>query len=255
MSSERDEIIVLTSINVYCTFPKSSIVILFRKLFLVASILLSQQNPIFQLCMVLLVIFVAFTSHIRHRSYMSMSERESVLKDCEAETAELMRRLRCKRRSNAYLTNVQRLESEDIKKRNKERATNTAKHFWKYNTVERYLLGCAIIIILSGIMFESAFLDVGSVEYEALTNVTLGVITISLVYYGIVLFSKLLPILFPTFNFTFLQKNDSVDAEEIDDEGDGAEANPSAHSGDISMNGNSSVERVLPSGFNNRRIC
>ena len=53
--------------------------ILGRKFCLVSVALLFRENPTFQLCMMLLVLFISYALHVRNLPYMSMSEVDEVL--------------------------------------------------------------------------------------------------------------------------------------------------------------------------------
>ena len=50
----------------------------------------------------------------------------------------------------------------------KEEALEKARFFVNYNTVEAVLLGCAVLVNLFGIMFESEYLE--AAELESLTG-------------------------------------------------------------------------------------
>ncbi len=75
---------------------------------------------------------------------------------------------------------------------------------WNYNTVEAVLLFSAVLVNLSGIMFESATGSAYSTDRSLLTVLVSLVIFFSVLYYAIVFASELLAALFPKkflFNF------------------------------------------------------
>ena len=70
------------------------------------------------------------------------------------------------------------------------------KYFWDYNTVEQILLACAILVCLSGIMFESDRFKNDkfgkfSWQRELITWCILFVVIFSIIYYTIVLVSEI----------------------------------------------------------------
>merc|ERR1711865_890539 len=66
-------------------------------------------------------------------------------------------------------------------------------YFFDYNTVETVLLGCAVLVCLSGVMFENErFQNRTDVlwEKEVMTWCVFGVIFGSIIYYGVVFISE-----------------------------------------------------------------
>jgi hypothetical protein len=67
--------------------------------------------------------------------------------------------------------------------------------FWDFNNVELYLLGCAIFVCISGIMFESdQYSDSNSLHYQLmfLTFLVIMVIASSIIYFIVVFASEIL---------------------------------------------------------------
>jgi len=78
--------------------------------------------------------------------------------------------------------------------RPKSNAEAARRYFFDYNTVEMVLLLCAVLICLSGIMFESGrFEDQASLLYQRdiIAYIAIIVVVMSLVYYIIVFLSEL----------------------------------------------------------------
>jgi hypothetical protein len=74
-------------------------------------------------------------------------------------------------------------------------AEQVKNFFWDFNTVELYLLGCAIFVCISGIMFESESYSSNSgmkQSFLLLTFLVMLVITSSLVYFSVVFTSEVL---------------------------------------------------------------
>ena len=77
-----------------------------------------------------------------------------------------------------------------------ETSVEKAKNFfWDFNTVELYLLGCAIFVCISGIMFESESYSSNSGmkhSFLLLTFLVMMVIISSLIYFSVVFMSEVL---------------------------------------------------------------
>jgi hypothetical protein len=81
----------------------------------------------------------------------------------------------------------------------------TAQYFWNYNTVEAVLLGCAVLVNLAGVMFESGRFDAEYAEYyqgqrTALTWLTLTVIAFAVSYFMLVFVSEILATVNPNWS-------------------------------------------------------
>jgi len=73
------------------------------------------------------------------------------------------------------------------------RAVDMHQYFWDYNTIELFLLGCAIIVCIAGIMFESESYETRTnldTYLEVLAVFVMIIIVWSLVYYCVVFFSE-----------------------------------------------------------------
>jgi len=145
---------------------------------------------------------------------MSTSERDEVLLQYQdtvaAQTDELSRfQARSSRQLGRRLLRLG--DKIDIK----EEAMRTVTYFFNYNTVEAILLGCAVLINLFGIMFESEYLTNGSTQEQALTYFTVLVMVGSIFYYSTVFWSEVIATLFPVLACGFLnQENKEKKAEE-----------------------------------------
>jgi hypothetical protein len=205
------------------------LVIIFRKFAIAFIGLMFRQNPGFQLALCLLTLFACYIMQAKHRPYMSNSEREHV-KSEHREKVALFRRLEAagatdmpsqarshyrihkhmelahntvakknnpgRKRSNSHAA-VHADPPGDKKARNKskKKAEDDKVYFFDYNTVEQTLLGCAVLVCLSGVMFENErFLtrtDV-NVEKELITWCVFGVIFGSLIYYMLVFVAEVM---------------------------------------------------------------
>ena len=204
------------------------LLILMRKLGIVVFALVFRTNPTFQMCMILLVIFASYAMQVRHSPYMSMSERDEVLilyaddvafiRDAADKTAAdevAKRRPRTGQQLHLGRGNVPRPKIKEAPLTAGALAAASANYFWNWNTVEAILLICAVLVNLFGIMFESQYLRDGSSDLEILTWTCLLVISFSLLYYGIVVWTEIVAVIFPELACPFL--NTEVHGEEEDD--------------------------------------
>jgi hypothetical protein len=168
-------------------------VIIGRKFMIAMTALLFNKNPAFQMAIALLVLFIAYALQVRHVPYMSMSEREQVIADHRRAALEgdtLQQALAAaisqgRRRGKRVTTSV-------TMDKNSRRRQVAVSFFWNYNTVESVLLFSAVLVNLAGVMFESGRFDSGLYEKQKqfLTWAVVLVITVSVIYFGIVLVSE-----------------------------------------------------------------
>ena len=140
------------------------LVIFGRKFAIAVIALLFRANATFQMCMVVLTIFVSSNIQVRAQPYMSMSERASVIKEFK-EVSNIVNDLINEKKgigANRILTGVKSDAYKDMEMTGED----VAAYFWNYNTVEMILLGCSILINIFGLMFESKYLKEKSFEYE-----------------------------------------------------------------------------------------
>ena len=90
---------------------------------------------------------------------------------------------------------AQKKQQKDAKKQSKESDTTRRNYYFDYNTVEATLLGCAVLVCLSGVMFENErFKNRDDVLYEKeiMTYAVFLIIFGSVIYYGIVFCAEVL---------------------------------------------------------------
>lgn len=172
--------------------------IITRKFMIAFTALMFNRNPGFQLSIALLVMFVSYAAQVRYVPYMSPSEMTEVLYDHERKADE--GDLRHMRLREALATSATRGRKKATgtsllaaaKKREEENAS-VASFFWNYNTVEAVLLGCAVLVTLSGVMFESNRFqsEYYQAQRDAITYFVLFIIFASIVYFFIVLGSEI----------------------------------------------------------------
>lgn len=172
--------------------------VLGRKFLIAFTSLMFNKNPAFQLSMALLVMFSCYSLQVKYRPYMSPSEREDVLAEHQAAVVA----------GNAtHITLEARLADVERQQKKKARAAvkwgpgasnsmRTAQmaldYFWNYNTVEMVLLGCAVLVNLAGVMFESGKFEdeYYHTQRDTITILVLMVIVISILYFFTVFASE-----------------------------------------------------------------
>jgi len=181
--------------------------IILRKFWIAFAALIFRSNPTFQLAFILLILFVSYAMQVRNKPYMSKVEARSIvdhMKDkAEAEgnsrTQEIVSNVENVERKKARAD--RRIKMQQFKGANvdaavaKQEIIDEAKeYFFDYNTVEATLLGCAILVCLAGIMFESGHFtgrDDLSWQRDLITYLTILVIFFSILYYVVVVVSEI----------------------------------------------------------------
>jgi hypothetical protein len=179
--------------------------IIARKFMIAFVALMFRKNAAFQLAVALLVLFISYAAQVRVMPYMSMSDRVQVLKHNENEaSAGNMHAITVQQTLNQVAEIMKkRARSSRMSVANTKRGTsavaNIKSFVFNYNTVEAVLLFCAVLVCLSGIMFESGQLegDYQKVQREILTWVVMIVVVASLCYFGAVFFSEVFVTLRP----------------------------------------------------------
>merc|ERR1712065_21284 len=189
------------------------LVILARKFFIAMAALMFRDNPSFQLSFILLVLFTSFVLQVKHRPFMSSVEREAEIErhkiKVEEERKNLAETDTTKEDMSNYihiriaehLEKIERQQEVQSKRRRRighvdedeREEQEISAYFWDYNTVELFLLGCAIFVCVSGVMFESQSFDSRAdldSYMSALAGIVMFVIIFSLVYYGVVFLSE-----------------------------------------------------------------
>eukprot|EP01138_Halocafeteria_seosinensis_P015194 gb/GECG01015507.1/.p1 GENE.gb/GECG01015507.1/~~gb/GECG01015507.1/.p1 ORF type:complete len:3818 (+),score=398.83 gb/GECG01015507.1/:1-11454(+) len=183
--------------------------ILLRKFMIALTSLMFNASPIYQLSMALLVMFTAFAVHVRHQPYMSKQDFEQIVNEHARKvkegdklhmriqsTIEDTERRNMKRAVVSTKWESQRLKQEE--ERTKYFASEPIIRFLtNYNTVESVLLVSAVLVNLAGIMFLSSRFEGESLnyyrqEYELLGVLSVVLVSLSVVYFALVLGYELL---------------------------------------------------------------
>ena len=184
------------------------LIVIARKFLIAFTALMFTKNAAFQLSISLLIVFTSYVLQVKNRPYLSMTERDAVLRDHQRRAVEdgpgsthalLAQNLgNISLRDKKVTRSVFGMSSRQVAAR--RAAEQAASFIWNYNTVEAVLLCCAVLVNLSGIMFESGQFD--SEYYQEQRNMVsyfvLFVIAFSVTYFGAVLISEVRATLCPT---------------------------------------------------------
>ena len=175
-----------------------------------------RANPGFQMAVILLVMFISYVWQVKHQPYMSTSQRKEVVRDHRRKAmlgipkhvkiANQVKISRDTERKKKHRSNLRRHSSFDRVTRSmsdsqlgsslssSKAPLKEKQYFWDFNTVEQVLISCAILVCLSGVMFESDRFK-GSTTFgwmgDVLGYLTIFVILFSLVYYISVVASEI----------------------------------------------------------------
>ena len=172
-------------------------VILLRKFAISVTALMFQRSPAFQMALAMLVLFASFSVHVKHFPFMSAMEYRSQwlyhrkrVKEGDAKHMMLDAEIRDIFRKTENMKRVQKVDMKSIIEKSREGPTSS---FTNHNTVEAVLLGVAMLVSLSGVMFQSRKFADGnnSSGKEALGIATIILIILSLIYFAIVVFAEL----------------------------------------------------------------
>ena len=199
--------------------------ILARKASIAFAGLIFRTNPGFMLAIVLLVLFVSYMLQIRHQPYMSTSQRnlclaehkikaeagdpvhmriayniERALADRKKKEKRMAKKASAKKlgSSSNFMNIVLGARQGLGEKESSSKYGKTREYFFDYNTVEQVLLACAVLVCLSGVMFESDRFQAvdasGKLRYgwqrDIVTFMVVFVVISSLCYLMVVLLSE-----------------------------------------------------------------
>ncbi|GMH47860.1 hypothetical protein TrRE_jg8833, partial [Triparma retinervis] len=179
-----------------------TLVVLLRKFMIATISLMFRANATFQMCMIVLTIFISSVFQVKWQPFMSMSERDDVLKEHKDAVEQFNTEI--EKRMGAAKEKKKQFKLGEAT--NVEIASAVANYFWNYNTVEVVLLSCSILVNLFGLMFESKFLKVDSAPHESLASLTFCVIVTSLIYVWMVIWSEIVSAIFPKLKCTFISR-------------------------------------------------
>jgi hypothetical protein len=160
-----------------------------RKLLIACSGLMFRRSPVFLLAFSLLTLFVAYAMQVRNQPFMHDAEYEQVIEQAEKEEA---------RKSKAFggQTTLGGNQAPDFKARSGRknvrlggssielrREHTVSRAIFNYNTIESTLLFCAILIVLSGLMFQSDAIKPGTKWEQGLTLWTYLIVGFSVVFF------------------------------------------------------------------------
>ena len=208
------------------------LIILTRKVSIAFCSLIFRTNPGFMLASVVLVLFISFSLQTRHSPYMSSSQRQLVLAEhsIKAEAGDHTH-LRIRNNIEYVKNQVKRKNDAKSNKKQKMRFTVTGislgkkleeakivRFFFDYNTVELFLLFCAVLVCLAGIMFESdrfkETVNGDTLRYswqrDMVTFFVMFIVLISLIYIFVVVLNELTGWTPPCLSMCSKNKEDAV---------------------------------------------
>lgn len=198
--------------------------ILMRKFLIVFTALMFRSTPIYQMATALLVMFAAYALQVRHNPYMSPGDHEAVLADHQLRSsfpvkagaepsmhhkiAALMDEHDAKHAKGLAMRRAATWRAAAETKFRAEASSGQldasilASFLIDYNTVEAVLLGCSVLVCLSGIMFLSDrysgdLLQYYQREYDGLAITVATLMVASIVYFVFVLVLEILAKLNP----------------------------------------------------------
>ena len=210
------------------------LVILARKVGIAFCSLIFRTNPGFMLASILLILFIAFSLQTRHSPYMSTSQRQLVVAEhsIKAEAGDTTHKIiqkniehvreshlrmqsdRASRMKQTFFTSRSGISSSQSVKRTPQ----ATEYFFDYNTVELTLLFCAVLVCLSGVMFESDRFQAvdaqGSLRYawqrDMVTYMVIFIVFGSFIYLGVVMANEITGWTPQALQKCFQQKNSAL---------------------------------------------
>jgi len=176
-----------------------------RKFLIAFTALMFNRNPAFQLSCALLVIFCSYALQVKHKPYMSVSDREEVLQDHAEKAKEggvharLAANIGAVIKQGRKTTRSVGMGTSSNQQKALFAAQQARSFFFNYNTVEAVLLFCAALVCLCGVMFESGQFesDYYQEQRDTVTGLVLFVIFFSVVYFMVVFISEMRATLCP----------------------------------------------------------
>jgi hypothetical protein len=171
-----------------------------RKFWIAITALLFQATPAFQLAVALLVLVGAYAMQVQHRPYLSVRERRDILllhdqKVLEGNEKHLRIQAEMSDIASKRKYTTGKADMDSVRKQHMNPAAEAATD---YNTVEQFFLLCAVLVSLSGIMFESNRLEEGSPWLrDTLAWLVLLLIVFSIIYYVFVFTVEILTVIAP----------------------------------------------------------
>ena len=179
-------------------------VLLARKYVLAITSLLYVRTPSLQMSSALLVVFFAYTMQVMYSPFMSPARFPAVLHEHERLATEgniahknMRSEIKSMMRHWRKGGHVNSMTSAAPKQLTLERAGQMlVEGAFDYNTLEATLLACALLVMLSGVMFEAlADEDNRETEREGLAVLVVVIIGGSIVYFAFVVMAEIRNIL------------------------------------------------------------
>jgi len=163
-----------------------------RKLVIACLALLFRRSPVFLLASSLLTLFIAYALQVRFQPFMHDAEYQQVIEQGEREQAQKAKQFgqdieldSASARGGARRGKVQRLGGTSAEY-TPPAPTGFKEAIFNYNTIESTLLFCSVLVVLSGLMFQSETIKPGTKFELGLTAWTYLVVAFSVVFFVVV---------------------------------------------------------------------
>jgi hypothetical protein len=160
-----------------------------RKLLIACAGLMFRRSPVFLLAFSLLTLFVAYALQVRYQPFMHDAEYAQIVEEAERAAAKRARAFGNELDiSSIDTTDSARkkrvgLGNESAKGARQDESASLAKSIYNYNTIESTLLFCAILVVLSGLMFQSDAIKPDSNWERGLLLWTFSIVMFSIVFF------------------------------------------------------------------------
>merc|ERR1711907_162231 len=163
-----------------------------RKLVIACLALLFRRSPVFLLASSLLTLFIAYALQVRHQPFMHDAEYQQVIEQGEREQAQKAKQLgqdidldSSAAGGGARRGKVQRLGGTSSEY-SAPQPTGFKEAIFNHNTIESTPLFCSVLVVLSGLMFQSETIKPGTKFELGLTLWTYLVVGFSVVFFVVV---------------------------------------------------------------------
>eukprot|EP01029_Cantina_marsupialis_P014776 TRINITY_DN323_c1_g1_i2.p1 TRINITY_DN323_c1_g1~~TRINITY_DN323_c1_g1_i2.p1 ORF type:complete len:639 (+),score=220.11 TRINITY_DN323_c1_g1_i2:231-1919(+) len=164
-----------------------NLLIIARKFIIAFAALMFRDNPAFQLAIALLVMFFSYALQVRHNPYMCPKKFNKIIDEYE------MRANVGDNKAKELLTRARKSAQGSEGRHIRAKRDLTGVFVFDYNQVESVLLMSGTLVTLSGVMFQSQYLDSSDydVQRETLTMIVLTIILASIIYYCLVFVTEI----------------------------------------------------------------
>ena len=180
------------------------LIIILRKFSISVCALLFRELTTFQLCTILLTMFVSYSLQVKFSPYMSSRDYDEISLEFDRLMEEQEANISSSNQAQRYAELYQRHKAITFTNVHGNHRLRAAEFLFDYNSVEAILLFCAVLVALSGIAFDSDQMSAN--QRETLAYVMIFIVSSSLMYFTFVLFSEFWVAFFPEKELCGLEK-------------------------------------------------